>query len=59
MMIRAFQLYVASLANLYSRPVQTWDNRLAALDAMLRYGELALPRPATGTATYRPRIYPN
>jgi uncharacterized lipoprotein YddW (UPF0748 family) len=29
--------------------VQTWDNRLAALDAMLRYGELALPRLATGT----------
>ena len=28
--------------------VQTWDNRLAALDAMLRYGELALPRLAAG-----------
>jgi hypothetical protein len=26
--------------------VQTWDNRLGALDAMLRYGELALPRLA-------------
>ena len=31
--------------------VQTWDNRLGALDAMLRYGELALPRlAATETA---------
>jgi len=38
--------------------VQTWDNRLAALDAMLRYGELALPRLAGG-ATKKLQISEN